>query len=469
MIFVPQLAVVEFKLQQPEDGKKQLEAHSKSSFFFSYDEQSNSGIFYKMFPKKGGRFVLENSEYIFKSPMLTRERPRVRLILAVPSDFDYLTVGNEFASLVRRIKLVALMAQSVFAASLRRRYGSGTDECLTFCFDSKWEPKTAEIPIEYRTFSGSDQLLLSGPFVLAGEEELPALAILKTNRASAELYGTRDMATYFIKCLELLGERNPLFLLNLIFIIPKISGNMASGVRERFEAKRDVCVISSPMLVSLPDTLSSINAALTCTAQLDVEHCRSLPRVVSYSVANGKCTVRHTIGGAIASLLGAVVHELGHLFKLPHTRAGIMNSGGDNVQVAFLVDKNINLALNEPHSLHEDINCSNYSTDRQRAFCKELVSKRISESLFDDVSLDLLHLSRFLAWNANVTIQAIRYERESRLLSSDAGIVRVAYITGCIEANIMSYLTYPCIKQLQLDAVSGARVLVVASDGRNCK
>uniref|UniRef100_A0A914S1P5 Uncharacterized protein n=1 Tax=Parascaris equorum TaxID=6256 RepID=A0A914S1P5_PAREQ len=72
-----------------------------------------------------------------------------------------------------------------------------------------------------------------------------------------------------------------------------------------------------------------------------------------------------------------------------------------------------------------------------------------------------------LTWNANVTIQAIRYERESRLLSSDAGIVRVAYITGCIEANIMSYLTYPCIKQLQLDAVSGARVLVVASDGNS--
>lgn len=76
-------------------------------------------------------------------------------------------------------------------------------------------------------------ITLSGPFMLAGEEELPVLAVLKTHRASAELYGTRDMATYFIKCLELLGERNPLFLLNLIFIIPKISGNMASGVPVR--------------------------------------------------------------------------------------------------------------------------------------------------------------------------------------------------------------------------------------------
>lgn len=34
--------------------------------------------------------------------------------------------------------------------------------------------------------------------------------------------------------------------------------------------------------------MSSINATLTCTAQLDVEHCRSLPRVVSYSVRFGK-------------------------------------------------------------------------------------------------------------------------------------------------------------------------------------
>uniref|UniRef100_A0A0M3IKA6 Uncharacterized protein n=1 Tax=Ascaris lumbricoides TaxID=6252 RepID=A0A0M3IKA6_ASCLU len=347
MIFVPQLAVIEFKLQQPEDGKKQLEALSKKSFFFSYDEQSNNGIFYKMFPKKGGRFLLENTEYIFKPPKLTPERPRVRLILAVPSDFDYLTAGNEFASLVRRIKMVALMAQSVIAtalrrrygneangcltfcfdskwepkvAALRRRYGNDANGCLTFCFDSKWEPKAAEVPVECRSFSGNDQLFLSapnmhaitlsgpfmlageeelpvlavlkthrasaelygtrdmatyfikclellaanmhaitlsGPFMLAGEEELPVLAVLKTHRASAELYGTRDMATYFIKCLELLGERNPLFLLNLIFIIPKISGNMASGVPERFETKRDVCVISSPLLVSLPDSVST--------------------------------------------------------------------------------------------------------------------------------------------------------------------------------------------------------------------
>uniref|UniRef100_A0A0M3IRL8 Uncharacterized protein n=1 Tax=Ascaris lumbricoides TaxID=6252 RepID=A0A0M3IRL8_ASCLU len=55
------------------------------------------------------------------------------------------------------------------------------------------------------------------------------------------------------------------------------------------------------------------------------------------------------------------------------------------------------------------------------------------------------------AWNANVTIQPIRYERESRLLSSDAGIVRIVYITGCVEARMMSYLTYPSVKQLQLD------------------
>lgn len=58
-------------------------------------------------------------------------------------------------------------------------------------------------------------------------------------------------------------------------------------------------------------------------------------------VQNDRAELRHTIGGGSASLLGAVVHELGHLFKLPHSTEGIMSIRGCNIGntwIHFLVD-----------------------------------------------------------------------------------------------------------------------------------
>ncbi|VDM49499.1 unnamed protein product [Toxocara canis] len=86
-IFVPQLAIVEFKLHDPQGCKKQLETLSDDSFFSSYDEISNNGVFYKLFPKCGGRLLLEDTEYVFKPPTDSQSRPKVRLILAVPTDY----------------------------------------------------------------------------------------------------------------------------------------------------------------------------------------------------------------------------------------------------------------------------------------------------------------------------------------------------------------------------------------------
>ncbi|KHN76717.1 hypothetical protein Tcan_11331, partial [Toxocara canis] len=190
----------------------------------------------------------------------------------------------------------------------------------------------AEVPSESRSFAGADRLFFSDPLICEGDEQLPPVALLRTNRTSAEFYATRNMAAYILQCLELLGERNPVHLLNVVFVLSHANGFQPSGVPEKFETKRDVCVISSPLLISLPYSVLDINAILSSIKQLDIERCRSLPRIVTQTGNNGSYVLRHTFGGATASLLGAVVHEIGHLFKLPHTKFGIMKTG-----IAFFI------------------------------------------------------------------------------------------------------------------------------------
>ncbi|VDK20808.1 unnamed protein product [Anisakis simplex] len=203
------------------------------------------------------------------------------------------------------------------------------------------------------------------------DSELPSLAVLTTDRTSAELFGLKNKAAYFIECLELLGERDPQQLLNLIFIFPQQSENprpVTWQSEECFETKRDVSVITSPVLKLLPDCVVAINKILWCTNQLEVRYCRSLPRVVSYKEVDANSfavALRHTRGGAVASLLGAIVHEIGHLLKLPHTEHGIMKTGGDNIQTLFLSDKLLNLAISESDSAHPDVAVEFFDGDQE--------------------------------------------------------------------------------------------------------
>lgn len=44
---------------------------------------------------------------------------------------------------------------------------------------------------------------------------------------------------------------------------------------------------------------------------------------------------RHTFWAAFSTGLGAVWHELGHCFGLGHTAFGIMNRGGDDVNLCL--------------------------------------------------------------------------------------------------------------------------------------
>ncbi|VDM28938.1 unnamed protein product [Toxocara canis] len=176
------------------------------------------------------------------------------------------------------------MAQSVFASALSQCSDNGVDHCLTFSLDSNWKCKTAEVPSESRSFAGADRLFFSDPLICEGDEQLPPVALLRTDRTSAEFYATRNMAAYILQCLELLGERNPVHLLNVVFVLSHANGFQPSGVPEKFETKRDVCVISSPLLISLPYSVLDINAILSSIKQLDIERCRSLPRIVTQTV-----------------------------------------------------------------------------------------------------------------------------------------------------------------------------------------
>ncbi|KHN72071.1 hypothetical protein Tcan_08552 [Toxocara canis] len=142
-------------------------------------------------------------------------------------------------------------------------------------------------------------------------------------------------------------------------------------------------------------------------------------------------------------------------------------AGGDNIQTLFLTDKLVNLALYEAGSAHDDVKIEYFCGDRRVSASSELIAKRISESHFDDVSLDLLQLSRFLAWNPCSGVQPIDYDREKRLLRSNCGIVRVVYFASSASAHFISCFRYSAAKQLKLDIVSGSRILAIASDGNS--
>ncbi|VDK24243.1 unnamed protein product [Anisakis simplex] len=96
-IFVPQLAVADFEVQNVADALRQLESIStkdSGSFSFYYKKDAHTGTFYKLFSRSGGRLVLAEKEYIYR-PLERSSTPRIRLVLAVPSDRVHVTTQHE--------------------------------------------------------------------------------------------------------------------------------------------------------------------------------------------------------------------------------------------------------------------------------------------------------------------------------------------------------------------------------------
>ncbi|MFH4975769.1 hypothetical protein AB6A40_002478 [Gnathostoma spinigerum] len=190
-------------------------------------------------------------------------------------------------------------------------------------------------------------------------------------------------------------------------------------------ARQDVCTIKSSVLTYLPASLSEVYSSLV-SADAFPSVSRSTRSVLRLVVDKERKTVcaRHTRGGVVASLIGSIVHEICHLFKIPHTRYGIMKTGGDDVQTFFLADKLINLTWDATLSFHPSLGRNSLETINQVK-----VNEKIKKSIFDPLSRLLLRSSYFISHEKSAEIHPILYDHCSLTVRSASGILCVVYVS----------------------------------------
>ncbi|EFO24956.2 hypothetical protein, variant [Loa loa] len=383
---------------------------------------------------------------------------RIRLYVAYPLD------KKEWYSQVclQRAGLIGLMVQTFITVELSNFDSDSTNDLRSYVpfLDDCWTKQLAEVPIEDRT-------LISGTYVSMSEpqftEMTPAVALLQLDKTAVELAHERHLAKYIRRRLSLLGQLDSNKLLHLVFLLsPKKSDGTTE--KDKIETILDLSVIKSAAFYCMPAVASHVHRSLRDMSRANVLPTRHCWRVMSWH--GDRYTLQHTKGGIIACYLGAVMHEVGHLFKIPHTNSGIMCDGGENIQTFFLPLKKINLGFTEKEFPElQRIKGNNVRVIRVQ-LRHEFLVKRIMESSLDSITKLLMIVHPLITHKPRGKMCRILYDEDTGVVEAESGVRYLVYYTNDSVKRIYSFTEQHMKKRLILRAKDLAvRALIVTGEG----
>uniref|UniRef100_A0A915PP50 Peptidase M12B domain-containing protein n=1 Tax=Setaria digitata TaxID=48799 RepID=A0A915PP50_9BILA len=430
------------KMQAAED-KKTFNVSVFSSTYVEKDLFAASLIHH--FPRKGGTVTYGDVALEYIPQPVPQDTMRLRLYVAYPVDRKELY--NNIC--LQRVGLIGLMVQTFIAIELK-------------------------VPMEERTMTSGTYVSISGVlfspiFTLIYcvkepqfTEMTPSVALLQLDKTAAELTHERHLAKYIRKRLSLLGQLDSNRLLHLVFLLtPKKIGGTKG--KDKIETILDLSVIKSDAFYCMPVFASQVHSYLDDVAVADILPTHCCWRVMSWQGDN--YMLRHTGGGTVASYLGAVVHEVGHLLKIPHTDSGIMCGGGENIQTFFMPLKKMNLGFMEKdfpqlQGISDNVSFVHVQMN------DEFVIKRIMESLLDSTTKLLMTVHPLITHKPRKKMCQILYDEDTGVVEVESGIRYVLYYTNDRAKRMLSFTEQYMKKRLVLRAEKSAvRALIVTEEG----
>nr|CTP81342.1 Bm10065 [Brugia malayi] len=311
-----------------------------------------------------------------------------------------------------------------------------------------------------------DRTLTSGTYVSMSEpqftEMTPSVALLQLDKTAVELAHERHLAKYIRRRLSLLGQLDANKLLHLVFLLsPQKTDGIAE--KDKIETLLDLSVIKSAAFHYMPANASHVHRSLRDVSRASVLTNRYCWRVMSWQ--GDKYTLQHTKGGVVACYLGAVMHEVGHLFKIPHTNSGIMCNGGENIQTFFLPLKKVNLGFTEKEFPHLQRIGENVYIIRVH-LRHEFLVKRIMESLLDSTTKLLMTVHPLITHKSRRKMCRILYDESTGVVDVESGVRYLVYYTNDSVKRICSFTEQHMKKRLVLRAKKSAvRALIVTGEG----
>ncbi|CAG9540791.1 unnamed protein product [Cercopithifilaria johnstoni] len=408
------------------------------------------------FPRNGGNVTYGDVLLEYTPQPIPSDSMRIRLYVAFPSD------KKEWFNqeCLQRAGLIGLLVQTFITIELSNFNNGSTDDLRPYIpfLDDYWAEQLAEIPMEDRTMTSGAYVAISEPQFT---EMIPSVALLQLDKTAAELAHERHLAKYIRRRLSLLGQLDANKLLHLVFLLsPQKSDGTVE--KDKIETILDVSVIKSAAFHYMPAVASNVHRFLR-----NVNHESNLPTHHCWRVASWQddaYILQHTRGGVVASYLGAVLHEVGHLFKIPHTNSGIMCHGGENIQTFFLPAKKLNLGfpLKKFPALQRSEDVHIFKIKVQR----EVVFKQIMDSLLDSTTKLLMTVHPLITHKPRKTMCQISYNENTGVVEVESGVRYLVYYTNNDIKRICSFTEQRMKKRVVLKTKGPPiRALIVTGEG----
>uniref|UniRef100_A0AAF5RW86 Uncharacterized protein n=1 Tax=Wuchereria bancrofti TaxID=6293 RepID=A0AAF5RW86_WUCBA len=464
-IYSPQLMVMDIssKSVYAECKRKMQKAEAEMIFNVSvasstpFEKDIFTASLIHNFPRKGDSVTYGDVALEYIPQPVPPDTMRIRLYIAYP--LDKKEWYNQLC--LQRAGLIGLMVQTFITVELSNFNNGSTDDLRPYIpfLDDCWTEQLAEVPMEDRTLTSGTYVSMSEPQFT---EMTPAVALLQLDKTAVELAHERHLAKYIRRRLSLLGQLDANKLLHLVFLL---SPQKADGIAEKdkIETLLDLSVVKSTAFHYMPANASLVHRSLRDVSRASVLPNRHCWRVMSWQ--GDKYTLQHTKGGTVACYLGAVMHEVGHLFKIPHTNSGIMCNGGENIQTFFLPLKKVNLGFTEKEFPHLQRIEENVYIIRVH-LRHEFLVKRIMESLLDSTTKLLMTVHPLITHKSRRKMCRILYDEDTGVVDVESGVRYLAYYTNDSVKRIYSFTEQHMKKRLVLRAKKSAvRALIVTGEG----
>ncbi|KAL3994590.1 putative peptidase family protein [Acanthocheilonema viteae] len=382
---------------------------------------------------------------------------RIRLYVAFPSD------KKEWYNQVclQRAGLIGLLVQTFITIELSNFNNGSTDDLRPYIpfLDDCWTEQLAEVPTEDRTMTSGTYVAISEPKFT---EMTPSVALLQLDKTAAELDHERHLAKYIRGRLSLLGQVDANKLLHLVFLL---SPQKSDGTieKDKIETILDLSVIKSAAFHYMPAVASNVHRFLRNVNRENILPITYCWRVVSWE--DDTYILQHTRGGVAACYLGAVMHEVGHLFKIPHTNSGIMCNGGENIQTFFLPAKKLNLGFTVKkfpmlRRIKENVHTVRIKMQR------EVLLRQIMDSVLDSTTKLLMTVHPLITHKPRKKMCQILYDEDTGVVEVESGVLYLVYYTNDDFKRICSFTEQHMKKRLVLKTKgSPIRALIVTSEG----
>ncbi|KAK6104215.1 putative peptidase family protein [Brugia pahangi] len=464
-IYSPQLMVMDIssKSVYAECKRKMQKAEAEMIFNVSvtsstpFEKDIFTASLIHNFPRKGDSVTYGDVALEYIPQPVPPDTMRIRLYIAYP--LDKKEWYNQLC--LQRVGLIGLMIQTFIAVELSNFNNGSADDLRPYIpfLDDCWTEQLAEVPMEDRTLTSGTYVSMSEPQFT---EMTPSVALLQLDKTAVELAHERHLAKYIRRRLSLLGQLDANKLLHLVFLL---SPQKADGIAEKdkIETLLDLSVIKSAAFHYMPANASHVHRSLRDISRASVLTNRYCWRVMSWQ--GDKYTLQHTKGGVVACYLGAVMHEVGHLFKIPHTNSGIMCNGGENIQTFFLPLKKVNLGFTEKEFPHLQRIGENVYIIRVH-LRHEFLVKRIMESLLDSTTKLLMTVHPLITHKSRRKMCRILYDENTGVVDVESGVRYLVYYTNDSVKRICSFTEQHMKKRLVLRAKKSAvRALIVTGEG----